>query len=125
MTQQTGLPRPRRPRGAGARLRFELDQALERAGREAGQNLEWSEQELQVIDRAAAATDRAAVLGRLWKKEVAGEAQPAVLVKLSAELRACERAAVDLVARVNPGIGPAKSDRHQRAARSRWDRSGA
>lgn len=121
----TSMGVPRRPRAAGARLRFDLDQALQRAGREAGQNLEWSEQELLVIDRAVAAADRAAVLTRLWKRELAGAAQPAVLVKLSAELRACERAAVDLVARVNPGIGPAKSDRHQRAAQSRWGRGGA
>jgi hypothetical protein len=116
---------PRRPRAAGARLRFDLDQVLDRASREIGQKLEWSEQELLVIDRAAAAADREAVLGRLWKKELTGDASPTVLVKLSAEMRACERAVIDLVARVNPGIGPAKSDRHQRAAQSRWGRGGA
>lgn len=118
-------PVGRRPRAAGARLRFDLDRALDRAGREIGQNLEWSEQESLVIDRAAAAADRGAVLAKLWKRELAGAADPAVLVKLSAELRACERAVVDLVARVNPGVGPAKSERHVRAARSRWSRGGA
>jgi hypothetical protein len=112
----------RRPRGAGRQLRFDLDLALTRAGRELGQSLEWSEQESQVIDRAVAAADRAEVLGRSWKKEIAGEARPSVLVKLSAEMRACERAVVDLVARVNPGVRDAKSDRHQRAAQSRWGR---
>jgi hypothetical protein len=114
----------RRPRAAGPRLRFDLDQALDRAGREIGQNLEWSEQELLVIDRAVAAADRAAVLAKLWKAELDGDALPAVLVKISAEMRACERAVVDLVTRVNPGIGPAKSDRHTRAARSRWGGGG-
>jgi hypothetical protein len=117
--------RPGRPRGAGGRLRADLDAALFRASRECGQSLEWSEQELQVIERAAAAADRAAVLTKIWKQELAGDASPTVLVKISAELRACERAVIDLVARVNPGIGAAKSERHQRAAQSRWARGGA
>lgn len=116
---------PGRPRAAGARLRFDLDQALARASQECHQNLEWSEQELQVIDHAASAAERAAALGKLWKQELAGEARPTVLVKLSAEMRACERAVIDLVSRVNPGLGPAKSDRHSRAAQSRWDRGSA
>jgi hypothetical protein len=51
-----------------------------------------------------------------------GNTSAAVLVKLSAEMRACEKAAVDLVSKVNPDVGEAKSARHQRAARSRWDR---
>ncbi|MDT5101291.1 MAG: hypothetical protein QOC76_5028 [Mycobacterium sp.] len=43
-------------------------------------------------------------------------------VKLAAEIRLCEKHVVDLLARVNPEPGQAKSDRHVRAARSRWDR---
>jgi len=64
------------------------------------------EQESQIIERAAAAADREDVLRRLWKREIASECSTAVLVKLSAELRACEKAVVDLVARVNLGVGP-------------------
>lgn len=106
---------PRRPRVAGRRLRFDLDQALEHASREIGQTLQWSEHELQVIERAATAADRSEVLGRLWKKELAGEARRTVLIKLAAEQRAQDKAVVDLIARVNPGVGPARSERHARA----------
>ena len=35
-----------------------------------------------------------------------------VLTRLSAEIRLCEKQIVVLVARVNPGPGPVKSERH-------------
>jgi len=79
---------------------------------------------LATIERAHGIADRAEVLRVRFDAEEAGDAQPAVLVKLSAELRLLDRQVVDLVARVNPGIGAAKSARHQRAAHSRWDRRG-
>lgn len=41
------------------------------------------------------------------------------MVALAAEARLSEKAAVDLVARVNLGLGEAKSPRHVRAARVR------
>jgi hypothetical protein len=44
------------------------------------------------------------------------------VVALAAEARLTEKAAVDLVARVNLGLGAAKSPRHVRAARTRWQR---
>ncbi|MED5813870.1 hypothetical protein VST63_16040 [Mycolicibacterium sp. 050232] len=113
----------RRPRAAGRRLRWDMDQALAEAGRELGTKLEWSEHEQQVIDRAATAADRSEQLGRLWKAELADEARAGVLVKIAAEQRAQDRAVIDLISRVNPGIGAAKSDRHTRAAQSRWGRS--
>jgi hypothetical protein len=118
------MPRRRNPQ-AGKKLRAELDELLARVSTEKypGQPaLVWSEQEAQIIDRAAAAADRAEVLGWLWQQEMDGNTSAATLVKLSAEMRACERAAVDLVSKVNPDVGEAKSDRHQRAARTRWDR---
>lgn len=74
-------------------------------------------------DRAATAADRSEQLGRLWKAELAGEARAGVLVKIAAEQRAQDRAVIDLISRVNPGIGAAKSERHARAAQSRWGRS--
>jgi hypothetical protein len=36
-------------------------------------------------------------------------------------LRALDRQVVDLLAKLNPGVGAAKSERHQRAAQYRWD----
>ncbi|ODR03620.1 hypothetical protein BHQ15_17835 [Mycolicibacillus koreensis] len=108
---------------AGNRLRRDLDAALAAAGKELGTRLEWDEREADVIGRAAATADRLEVLRAAFDAESAGGADPAVLVKLSAELRALDRLVVDLVARVNPGVGPAKSQRHIRAARSRWERN--
>lgn len=119
MSEVVGRP-VRRPRAGGKRLRFELDEALKNAAVEHGvDSLEWSEQELLTIERAANTADRADVLNRLWRKELAGDARPALLMKLSAELRACEKAIVDLVSRVDIGVGTAKSERHVRAANSR------
>ena len=48
------------------------------------------------------------------------EPRPTALVKLSAEIRLCEKQAVDLTARVKLGLGAAKSPRHVRAAQARW-----
>jgi len=106
---------------AGARLSADLDGALVRAGKEIGRTLEWSEQEVQVIGLAARTADRAEILRCLFDAERAGDASPMILVRLSAELRLLDRQVVDLVGRVRVGVGPAKSVRHQRAARRRWD----
>lgn len=106
---------------AGARVKADLAAALARAARELGRPLEWSEAEAQAIDAAVRAADQAQVLREMFAAELADQARPAVAVKLSAELRLLDKAVVDLVARVNPGVGPAKSERHVRAARSRWD----
>lgn len=107
---------------AGGRLRADMDAALAHASRDAGQRLEWSEQELHVLELAGETADRAAVLKELFAAEQDGENRPSMLVKISAEVRALNRQVVELVARVNPGVGAAKSARHVRAARSRWDR---
>jgi hypothetical protein len=84
--------------------------------------LEWSEQELICLGVVSATADRAEVLRAAFDVERSGQANPAVLVKLSGEIRSLDRQVVDLVARVNPDVGPAKSDRHARAANSRWGR---
>jgi hypothetical protein len=116
--------RRRRPR-AGRELRAALDEALAAASAEIGGRLEWSEQERLILDRAAAAADRLEELGRVYAEKLAAGAEPGTLVKLSAELRACERAAVDLVGKIHVGVGAAKSERHVKAASSRWDRRNA
>jgi len=106
---------------AGVRLRAGLDAALARAGKELGRTLEWDERELLTLGTAAQVADRAEVLREMFADEQAGKARPTILVKISAELRMCDRQVVDLVTRINPGVGVAKSERHVRAARHRWD----
>jgi len=88
--------------GAGERLRGEMDRALVAAGRELGQNLEWTESERDVLARACSTADR---LDRVYDRELgSAEANPAVLVKLSAELRALDRQVVDFCSRLHPGV---------------------
>ncbi|QZH66926.1 hypothetical protein K6L26_04375 [Mycolicibacterium farcinogenes] len=99
-----------------------MDQARAEASRELNTKLEWSEHEQQIIDRAVTAADRSEALGRLWKQELDGGASASVLVKIAAEQRAQDRAVIDLISRVNPGLGTAKSERHARAAQPRWGR---
>lgn len=109
---------------AGQQLRASLDAALEHASREAGKALEWSEQEQLTITRAADTADRAEVLRGRFDHLEANDGSENALVKVSAELRLLDRQVVDLVARVHPGLGNAKSERHQRAAHARWNRTG-
>lgn len=70
-------------------------------------------------------TDRAEELGWLYDEELAGQRRPTVLVKLSGEMRLCERQAIDMISRINFGVGHAKSARHVYSATQRWHRSGA
>jgi hypothetical protein len=70
---------------------------------------------------ASTAADRCEELRRLWEFELnRPEPRATSAANLAGELRLTEKAVVDLLVRVNLGTGPAKSDRHQRAARSRW-----
>jgi acyl-CoA reductase-like NAD-dependent aldehyde dehydrogenase len=106
---------------AGQKLRDDLAAALRHASEELGRQLEFDEAELHVIEQAANAADRAEELTRLYKVEL-GKPEPHItaLTKLAAEIRFSEKAAIDYVARVNLGLGAAKSPRHVRAARTRW-----
>ncbi|MGH3551643.1 MAG: hypothetical protein ACRDT5_03400 [Mycobacterium sp.] len=105
---------------AGAKLH--VDAALAHASAELGRDLEFDEGEHLVIKQAAVAADRAEELRALYKAELARkpEPRPRTVVALVAEARLSEKAAVDLVARVNLGLGAAKSPRHVRAAQTRW-----
>lgn len=107
---------------AGNRLRRDLDAALTAAGKELGTQLEWDERELDAIGRAAATADRVEELREAFAAEQAGKARSGHLVRLSAEMRLLDRLVTDLLARLSLGVGPAKSQRHVRAARSRWER---
>jgi hypothetical protein len=127
MVEDNPQPRRRQRRPtAGKRLRAEMDSALIFARREQNQPLlEFAETDLQLIERAAAAANRAEQIQRLYDDEMAGARNAALLVKLSGELRLCEKQAVDLIARVCLGAGPQKSARHQYSANQRWNKGGA
>jgi uncharacterized protein YqiB (DUF1249 family) len=111
---------------AGARLRADLDAALARAAQDQGlAALEFTEMERRLISSAVDLADWTEQLKVQRDAELAGLARPTTLVRLSAEVRHCERAVLDTVARINFGVGAAKSPQHQRAARARWDRGRA
>ncbi|MDV3130009.1 hypothetical protein M1247_34255 [Mycobacterium sp. 21AC1] len=106
----------------GDQLRADMARAIQHAAAEAGRPLEYDEREARTIEHAAAAADRAEQLRALWAAELAADTRASVAVKIAAEIRLCEKHVTDLLARVNPGPGQAKSEQHQRAARARWDR---
>jgi len=110
---------------AGQRLRAGLDEALAVAARQSGEPLEFDEREAFCIESAVLAADRAERLRARLAQEFDGRASADALTKLSAEARMNEKQAVDLAARVQIGLGAAKSPRHQRAAQARWNRSPA
>lgn len=109
---------------AGKALVAAQNAALERASQTLGQALVWSEAEEAALERAGLTVDRAEALRKLLAAELAAEEPNAGrVVKLSAELRMLDKLTVELLARLNPeGTEPAKSERHQRAARRRWER---
>jgi hypothetical protein len=99
-----------------------MDSALRHAPQELGQPpdqpLEWTEQEGVALAAACAAADRCEVLGKDFAaEERAKQPSSALLVKLSAEMRALDRQVVDLLGKINPGLGQAVSERHQKALR--------
>jgi predicted LPLAT superfamily acyltransferase len=102
-----------------------MDDALARVGKESGRKLVWTEAEQHHLAAAARAADRVALLERQLDAEPAGENRATVMVKISAELRALDKAVCDHLGRVQVGDGTAKSEQHQRAVRARWDRRDA
>lgn len=111
---------------AGECLRSDLDAALARAAEDQGvATLEFTETERGLVETAVEMADWAEKLRAQRDAELAGPARPTTLVRLSAEVRHCERMVHDLVARINFGLGPAKAPQQQRAARARWDRERA
>ena len=109
---------------AGDKLRTDMASALEAAAAAAGRPLEWSEAELDLIERAAHAADKADQMRELYAAEEAGEHRLTTMVKLSAEMRLCDKQAADLVARLqpNPAVPHRKSPQHVRAGKARWAR---
>jgi len=105
---------------AGQALRKQFDDALDKASKKLGQRLQWDEHELHALTAACNAADRRAELKQAFAAELAGDKRPAILVKLSAELRLLDKAIVDHLSRIRIGTGVAKSERHQRAVNARW-----
>jgi hypothetical protein len=118
-------PMSSKPAGhsAGDRLRADLDRALSRAAHDQGlAALEFSDIEKGLIESAVDMADWTEKLKTMRDAELAGQARPTTLIRLSAEVRHCERQVHDLVDRVNFGVGVAKSAQHQRAGQARWNR---
>jgi hypothetical protein len=68
--------------------------AAEHARRALGQPLlEFTEHELAALEHACAAADRGEKPGWLYDEELSGERRPSILVKISGEIRLCERQA--------------------------------
>lgn len=97
-----------------------MDAALANVSKDDGKDYEWGELELHHLAAASRAADRVELLQRALNAAAALK-DPALVVKLSAELRACDKAIGDHLAKVVVGEGVAKSERHQRAANTRWD----
>ena len=78
--------------------------------------MEWTGAELELLDAAGRAADRRGELQALW----AGAEEATVKVRLSAEIRMLDKEIRECLARLAPSGEPVKSERHTRAARSRW-----
>ena len=85
---------------------------------------EFTEHEVEALDRACSAADRAEQLQVLYDAELAkgGGLALTTLAKISAEVRHLERQSLQMLDRVKLTADPVPSARHQRAARTRWDR---
>lgn len=106
---------------AGKRLRAVWGAALAREAERTGAELEFDERELEALEAAADAADRRAVLRRRFAAaKAAGDDDR--MVKISGEVRQLDRAIRDQIGRIEIGAAPEKSERHARAARSRWER---
>ncbi len=105
---------------AGQRLHAKYEAALQRAAQECGRALEWTEAEEVALRLATESADKAERVKAMLDAELA-EPQPnsMTVTKLSGEWRLLNKATMDYVWRLNPGLDKAKSPRHQRAGRMR------
>jgi hypothetical protein len=107
-------------RSAGQKLRAKMNRALRDSGIVGA---EFDEYELEALDAACAAADRAEQLQLVYDAALAsGDARETTLVRLSAEIRHCDRQSLQMLERVRLTPEPPKSVRHQRAVQRRWDR---
>ena len=105
---------------AGQRLHAKYQAALERAEQECGRSLEWTESEEVALRLATESADKAERVKAMLDAELAApQPNPTTVTKLSGEWRLLNRATMDYVWRLNPGMDQAKSPRHVRAGRMR------
>ena len=91
---------------AGEQLAARYAEALARASREHGRQLEWTEAETVALAKAIESADRAERVKALLDAELAQrKPSPSVVTKLSAEWRLLNKAQMDYVWRLNPGLG--------------------
>lgn len=110
---------------SGRRLRQAMNRALAEAGEDAGYDLEFDAADAAALDVACAAADRGAELAEVYQGELAGQARPATLAKLSSEIRGCEKQTLDALAKIKLDDGAAHvSAVRRQAARSRWGVNG-
>jgi hypothetical protein len=108
---------------AGRRLLAAMNSELQDASEDAGHELEWSAVDSAALDVAAAAADRVAELRQVYEKELGGQARPATLAKLSAELRGLEKQQLDALGKIS--LDPERLSKVRRkAAQSRWGING-
>jgi hypothetical protein len=104
---------------AGAALRRRMNAELARAAKIENKRLEWTATEKETLARACAIADRAEQLAAVFEASLA-ESDIGTATRVAAELRLADRAVIELVSKLNPGLSPKKSERHQRAAHARW-----
>ncbi|XTP33127.1 hypothetical protein ACORG1_22945 [Mycobacterium sp. TJFP1] len=111
---------------AGKALAAKYAEALARASRENGRQLEWSETEATALRLAIESADGAERIKALLDAELAAP-QPNlhIVTKLSAEWRLLNKAQMDYEWRLNPGLGQAKDPAKVRAGHARWAREPA
>ena len=107
---------------AGRRLRLDLGKALARASTDTNRKLVWSEADVDMLRRIETTADRAVLLRqRFAELDAAGEF--GVAVRVSSEIRLCDRLVTELVARIEAGLRPkVVSELHRRSAQARWSR---
>ena len=107
----------------GQKLRTKMNAALARAAKDAGvDRLELTEQEEEALVTACQQADWIENLAARRDAELAGQARPTSLTRLSAELRHCERLKHDMLAKIRLEPPKAKSAAHQYSANQRWHR---
>lgn len=108
---------------AARKLLAALDDELATASKRRGQELVWDARECAILDDIAATVDRIARLKRDWARAE----NPALRVKISAELRLLETSKLRMLKVVTPDL-PAKESvrtiKARKAVNARWQRDG-
>lgn len=104
------------------RVRRELDRELAQSAAASGRTLEWSAQDLAVLELIMSAIDRKVDLTATYES---ADGEPKLRVKLAAEIRLIEGHLARLLKQVKTDIDQPLSQRSlkaQRAANVRWSR---